>query len=132
MISTNHHFRSVQLQQLPALLVLVMSLTMVTGCSMLGITPDNKPEVIKEAGISSISIEPYTLPETKLPSSSLFKAKDSYLNLLNSTQSDAIKAESLQRLAEIESMIAENKLEQGQQEEMQAHLSSQPVTMNNC
>lgn len=122
MISTNHHFRSTRLQQLPALLVLIMSLTMVTGCSMLGISSEKKPEVIKEAGISSLSIEPYTLPETKLPSSSLFKAKDSYLNLLNSTQSDAIKAESLQRLAEIESMIAENKLEQGQQEEMHAHL----------
>ncbi|RLA03177.1 MAG: hypothetical protein DRQ47_05635, partial [Gammaproteobacteria bacterium] len=100
----------------------MMMLIMLSGCSMLGLGTDNKSVVINEPGIRSIQIEPYTLPETKLPSSSLVKAKESYLNLLSKTKSDAIKAESLQRLAEIESMLAESKLEQGQQEEMQKHL----------
>ncbi|MCP4271425.1 MAG: hypothetical protein GY781_05580 [Gammaproteobacteria bacterium] len=123
MITVNHHFRSGQLQPIPVLFVLLMTvMTMVGGCSMLGLATNNKPAVINEPGITSIAIEPYTLPETKLPASSLTKAKDSYLNLLGSTQSDAIKAESLQRLAEIESMIAESKLVQGQQDEMQVHL----------
>ncbi|MFT5450726.1 MAG: tetratricopeptide (TPR) repeat protein, partial [Enterobacterales bacterium] len=90
---------------------------LLSGCSTYFSIPfiSSEPEgpaVINEPSLESLAIEPVSLPSTKIPSASLEQAKDSYLTLLQSTSSADLKAESLQRLAEIESMIAENALDQ--------------------
>ncbi len=95
---------------------------MVSGCSFSLITSEPEPVVIHEPNIESLEFEPVILPSTALPTSTFEQAKDSYIYLLNSTKTKALKAEALQRLAEIESMIAENMLDKGLSEEMNAHL----------
>jgi tetratricopeptide (TPR) repeat protein len=92
---------------------LTCAILLISGCSMSFSIPfltsePEGPPVINEPSLESLAIEPVNLPPTKLPSASLEQAKTSYLNLLKSTNSTDLKAESLQRLAEIESMIAEN------------------------
>lgn len=81
-----------------------------------------EPQIIKETHISALQVEPKTLPQTKLPDTSLQQARDSYLSLMKRTDSDTLIAESLQRLAEIESMMANNSLDQGNNTQMQKHL----------
>ncbi len=77
---------------------------------------------IHEPTLETVEYNVEILPSTKLPVASLEQARDSYIKLLKSTQNSEIIVESLQRLAEIESMIAENKLDQEQQQQMKHHL----------
>ena len=101
------------------IIAVLITVLMVSGCSVIEL---GKSPYITEASIKSLTLEPIVLPSTKLPATSLEQAKTSYLMLLQNTKSAALIAESLQRLAEIETMIAENKLDQGQSEQMNIHL----------
>ncbi len=83
----------------------------------------NRPQPITEPLINSLAIEPVSLPSTKIPSASLEQARDSYLKLMQSTSAPNLIAESLQRLAEIESMIADNELIDDNTESMNQHLN---------
>jgi len=81
-----------------------------------------EPVTIQEASLKSIEIKAVSLPKTRLPAASMEQAKYSYLTLMKSSKTPSLIAESLQRLAEIESMIANNMLDQGKPQQMQGHL----------
>jgi len=107
----------------------LLSTLMLSGCSLLDAVHElviepitDTPEYIDEPSLKSLEFEPVSLTVTKLQTTSLEQAKRNYLRLLNNSESPDLLAESLQRLAEIESMIANNMLDQQQPEKMTTHL----------
>ena len=108
------------------LIIVFTSVVALSGCALMDIVvePDTpEKSIISEPSINTIAIEPVSTPSTKLPSATLEQARQSYITLMESTDSTDLIAESLQRLAEIESMIAENKLVDDQPIEMRQHLN---------
>ena len=109
-----------------------------TGCSILSpvidlVTPDTGPEPLQEKHIGTLSehqpreavkISSLTQPSANpdVDRTALERAKESYLLLLNATQSEVIKREALEKLAQLAMINAENYLAEDQQQELQQEL----------
>lgn len=108
-------------------ILLLSSLTTLSGCSFsLDFTDnwfaDEPPPHIEEPTLKTLENTNIVANPSKLPDATLQQAKDSYLRLLNTAKSENIIAESLQRLAEIEGLMAENALFRNDQQQTSEHL----------
>ncbi len=107
-----------------ALLFFCAGLTGMNGCSF---NPghwfgDRPSPHIKEPTLKSLENRKIIANPSKLPDATLQQARESYLRLLKTATSENIIAESLQRLAEIEGLMAENALFKNQQQQTTRHL----------
>ncbi len=114
-----------------SLVSLFFASLVLSGCSTLssiadfsgGLFEEEPPNYLKEKSLNSLKKREISSNSTVLPpSTTLIEARDSYLALLEIAEIPKLIAEALQRLAELEGLMAEAELYNDNNSAMQQHL----------